>query len=203
MTAAVEDLAACLSLAPVPEREPAFDDEVMASAQREGERRGRQQILPLEWPLPGGLPATPQPGHLRLLPRPGTTSGTAQDNDDFGPVPTIRGDLPDPGPWAARLLQGIAEILTLDRPLSQLARWAGPEVYEDLRRRVEARRRVGAAGAHAGSARPVLRSLHVSEPADGVAEICAVVHDGTRSLAYAVRLEGLDGRWRATALELA
>ncbi len=202
MTAVVEDRVSCLSVAPAPDREPAFDDEVTTPAPGDG-RRGSQQILPLEWSLPGGLPATPQPGQLRLLPRPGTAGAAVQDTDDFGRVPTIRGDLPDPGPWAARLLQGIAEILTLDRPLSQLARWAGPEVYEDLRRRVEARRRGGAPGARAGAARPILRSLHVSEPADGVAEVCAVIHDGNRSLAYAVRLEGLDGRWRAMALELA
>ncbi len=203
MTAVVEDLAPFLSLAPVPDREPPFDDEPTTAGPGRGERRGSQQILPLEWPLPGGLPATPQPGHLRLLPTPRTSGGAAQDTDDFGPVPTIRGDLPDPGPWAARLLQGIAEILTLDRPLSQLARWAGPDVYEDLRRRVEVRRRAVAPQTPADSARPILRSLHVSEPADGVAEVCAVIHDGHRSLAYALRLEGLDGRWRATALELA
>lgn len=206
MTAVAEDVLPRLSLAPVPDREPAFDDEPPAPVRTPSHTvhaSGRQEALPLDWPLPGGLPATPRPGHLRLVRGAAADAGHPAGADDFGPIPTIREELPDPGPWAARLLQGIAEILTLDRPLSQLARWAGPEVYEDLRQRVELRRRAEAQRARGDSARPMLRSLHVSEPADGVAEVCAVVHDGNRSLAYAVRLEGLDGRWRATALELA
>jgi hypothetical protein len=43
--------------------------------------------------------------------------------------------------------------------------------------------------------------VHVSEPADGVAEACAVVDTGPRRRAIALRLEGLDGRWRCTQLQ--
>jgi len=48
----------------------------------------------------------------------------------------------------------------------------------------------------------VVRSLHVSAPADGVAEVAALVRRDARSTALALRLEGLDGRWQCTALEL-
>ena len=41
-----------------------------------------------------------------------------------------------------------------------------------------------------------LNSVHVCEPADGVAEVCAVVFTGARYRAIAARLEGLDGHWR-------
>ena len=50
--------------------------------------------------------------------------------------------------------------------------------------------------------RPLVRSVHVSEPADGVAEACAVVDTGPRRRAVALRLEGMDGRWQCTALQL-
>ncbi|WP_460524828.1 Rv3235 family protein, partial [Flindersiella endophytica] len=64
--------------------------------------------------------------------------------------------------------------------------------------------RGGRALSRAGSAagRLAVRSVHVSEPADGVAEAAVHVQHGSRSRAIAVRIEGLDGRWRCTALEL-
>src|SRR5882757_2701853 len=48
----------------------------------------------------------------------------------------------------------------------------------------------------------VLRSIRVFEPADGVAEISAVIQIGPRFRAVAARLEGLDGRWRCVRLQL-
>ena len=48
-----------------------------------------------------------------------------------------------------------------------------------------------------------VRSIHVHETDDGVAEISSVFGTPNRSFALAIRLEGLDGRWRATNLEVA
>jgi len=47
-----------------------------------------------------------------------------------------------------------------------------------------------------------VRSVHVSEPTDGVAEVTAVVDRGSRCAALALRMQGLDGRWLITALDL-
>jgi len=47
-----------------------------------------------------------------------------------------------------------------------------------------------------------LRRLIVSEPADGVAEVTAVVERGPRTRALALRMEGRDGRWVVTALQM-
>jgi hypothetical protein len=152
--------------------------------------------LPLDWPLESGVPSTPRPTGLVLL------RGRQGEDDDFGPVPTSRDALPEPAPWAARLVQAISEVLALDRPLTQLVRWTSPEVYDNLRHRVSARRPARPAPWPGRQRRPILRSVHVAEPCDGVAEVCAVVDDGQRTRAYALRLEGTDGRWRATALEL-
>jgi hypothetical protein len=52
------------------------------------------------------------------------------------------------------------------------------------------------------SRRAVVRGVRVCEPADGVAETCAVVVDGARVRALAMRLVGVDGRWRIEALQV-
>ena len=91
------------------------------------------------------------------------------------------------------------------RPVTQLRRWLTDEVYDQLRRstaprtgRVADRRR---RYAPARSPRVVLRAVRTCEVADGLVEACAVVDDGQRAWALALRLEGADGRWRCTTLE--
>jgi hypothetical protein len=44
--------------------------------------------------------------------------------------------------------------------------------------------------------------VRVCEPVDGVAEISAVARRSGRAHAVAARLEGLDGRWRCTAVQI-
>jgi hypothetical protein len=48
----------------------------------------------------------------------------------------------------------------------------------------------------------VLGPVHVCEPVDGVAEVPVVARRAGRAHAVAARLEGLDGRWRCTALQI-
>ena len=116
--------------------------------------------------------------------------------DHFGPQPTARDALPDPQAWAGRMVQAVVEVLSGVRPLAQLVRWTSPDVYAGLQRRSAAE-----PGPRPGR-RAIVRSVHVSEPADGVAEACAVVIAHGRVRAVALRLEGLDGRWVMTALEI-
>jgi hypothetical protein len=116
--------------------------------------------------------------------------------DHFGPRPTSSGELPDPDAWTRRMVQAVIEVLTGVRPLAQLLRWTSPDVYAGLQRR-------GAATVRPVSGRrAVVRSVRLCEPADGVVEACAVVIGNGRARAVALRLEGLDGRWRMTALEI-
>ena len=127
---------------------------------------------------------------LRLVPPAGGVSPTA--------VPTSRDLLPDPRPWTARLTQAIAEVLAGARPAAQLSRVATLEVLQLLERGS------GRLGARPGGPpqRPIVSSVHVSEPCDGVAEVCAVVDTGLRKRALAFRLEGVNGHWRCTALHV-
>lgn len=116
----------------------------------------------------------------------------------FGPQATGTQDLPDPGDWARRLLRLVIECMDGQRPVSQLTRWVAPSILERVARRGTVSRRRGRVHRHAAAG----KVLRVCEPADGVAEVAAIlVHDG-RVRAAALRLSGVDGRWLLTALEL-
>jgi hypothetical protein len=160
-----------------------------------------QGTLALGFVLPGGLPAEPELApDLRVLP-PRRASGASDCDDEWdGPAATARDALPDPRGWAARLGQALVETCTAGRPVSQLARWTSEPVYADLlsryapwARRAVAQRRV--------VVRERVRSVHVCEPADGVAEASLVVTGGERPRALALRIEGWNGRWLCTAVE--
>jgi hypothetical protein len=131
--------------------------------------------------------------------------GVPSDEEDDGLTrltarrPTPGADLPEPRRWTARLAQALAEALAGHRPVQQLLPWTDDEVYATVTMRaVAARRRAGSGGV----GRPLVRALRVSTPRDGVVEASAVVQAGRRCRALALRLEGLDGRWRGTALEV-
>ena len=120
------------------------------------------------------------------------------DQELFGEQPTRRDDLPDPRDWAAHIAQALVEVMAGARPAPQLLRWTTPEVYAVVARRASVSARRGMPPTR----RTVVRSLRVCEPADGVAEASAVVVDGGRVRALAMRLVGLDGRWRVEALQV-
>ena len=149
--------------------------------------------LQLVAPAPDTVEAagTPRRGRVPALPR----QGLAEDDD----LPrTPRSELPDPRPWAARLVQVLVEVLAAERPASQVMRHVSLAVYGDL----VATPRRATAGRGRPAAAPQVTSVRVSEPDDGVAEVSAVVRRHGRYRAVAFRLEGLGGRWRCTALQV-
>ena len=161
-----------------------------------------QGTLPLDFRLPGGLPAEPSVA-LTVLPAP---RRPLLDDEDEGPARTARADLPDPQMWAGRLAQAVVEVCGGERPVGQLLRWTSHEVYTQLAAQHRPRLR---SAARPGSNVRVLRqrcdqvrSVHVCEPADGVAEVAVVVAGALRWWALALRLEGLNGRWVLTRVEL-
>jgi hypothetical protein len=109
--------------------------------------------------------------------------------------PTGRSDLPDPQLWARRLVIALLETRAGRRPLRQLAPHLSPSVLTGL---AESMQRGQWRAPHPGA----LRALRSCEPADGVAEIAAVIDMGARCQALAARIEGLDGRWRCVRLQL-
>ena len=79
-----------------------------------------------------------------------------------------------------------------------MLRWTTPEVYAVIARRAAVSRHRGLPATR----RATVRRVRVCEPADGVAEASAVVVDGSRVRALAMRLVGLDGRWVVEALQV-
>jgi hypothetical protein len=136
-----------------------------------------------------------------------TVRGTIRkrfDVDDFfGRQPCSSQDLPPSGPLLENLTRCVIEILAGARELDQIARWVSDDVYRHLLKRVvlsaRARRTKGQS-----VTRPVFTIGTVTSfsPRDGVIEAVIVVHGRARARAVAIRLEGLDRRWRATAINV-
>ena len=125
------------------------------------------------------------------------------DDELFGRQPSATRELPDPRPLLENLTRCVIEIIAGARDLEQIARWVDDGVYKTLLKRVvlsaQARQATGRA-----PTRPVfaIGSLTVCEPRDGVVEAVVVVRGRARVRAVAIRLEGLDRRWRATAIHV-
>jgi len=121
---------------------------------------------------------------------------TWRDCDEEPPRPPDLGALPEPRRWAALLAQAVVEILGGRRPVAQVLRWVDPEIHERLRRSAPSVRR-------APGGPPVrVRRVRISTSLEGSVEAVAVVDDGTRCRAMAMRLEALERRWLCTALDI-
>ena len=147
--------------------------------------------------MPGSETARVEGSTVRALePRPGP-------DDLFGRQPSATGELPDPRPLLENLTRCVIEIIAGARDLEQIARWVDDGVYTKLLKRV-----VVSAQARQAARRPATRpvitlgNVTMCEPRDGVVEAVVVVHSRMRTRAVAIRLEGLDRRWRATSIHV-
>jgi hypothetical protein len=173
-----------LRLLPVPPSAPPYDDELPP-------RAGRPSGLAAPiGPLRDLAPCTPP---LRLVP---DLPPAVADDEEPRTSRTPTASLPPARPVARALVQGLLEVLAGVRPISQLQRGTTPELFAQLELAVHSRPRTS--GARPGSGD--VRSLHVQEREDGVAEVCATVRRGERMAAVVLRLEGLGGRWTCTEL---
>jgi hypothetical protein len=155
-----------------PRREPPFDDEA--------------RHLHLVGPLDRALPFDVATATARLARLPPVIE------------PIDHGGLPEPTAWARRMLIAVLEARAGRRSPQQLSFWLSRGVQAGLVRDLP--RTTAQHGAIAPPTR--VRSVHVCEPAPGVAEIAAVVQVGNRCRAVAARLEGRDGGWRCVRLQI-
>lgn len=120
----------------------------------------------------------------------------------FDPQPTPRAELPDPTATIEKLALIGCEIIAGLRSVDQIGRWVTEDVYRVLAERAIAARRNRAATS--APARPLITVglTVVTEPRDGIVEGVSLVRIGRRTRAMCIRLEGLDHRWRASALAL-
>ncbi len=155
-----------------------------------------QGALALSYSMPNGLSADPSPTRTR-------------QSSSLALVPSVGGAwavcTPDAHAWALRFVQAVIEVISSDRPLTQLLRWTDESVYAEIaQRKRHAMLRRGASGARGGRPVPMrqqVASLHVSQPSDLVAEVTARVMTAHRSRALAARLDYERARWTCTALE--
>jgi hypothetical protein len=99
-------------------------------------------------------------------------------------------------PKVLETIHGLREVRTLGKQMTHT-------VYAAIEARaagVKLRNQV----AKEPAPRPVfaLGNVIISEPRDGVCEAAAVVHGPTRVRAVALRIEGLDNRWKATSFRM-
>jgi hypothetical protein len=148
---------------------------------------------PVQLLLPGATAPRPlyRPG-----PRPLSGRVAAWFEADFGPTWSQRAELPDARDAGRRLLTLSLEALAGRRPLAQLQPLTSVGVFTALS---GGRRPQWCAE---GTAPLIVGAVHVCEPVDGVAEVSAVARRAGRAHAVAARLEGIDGRWRCTALQI-
>jgi hypothetical protein len=174
-----------ITVRPAPRREPPFDDELPPPP--DGTVRSLRLAGPVDPPLP----------FEQWPPAEVSASPASRRRAWIAPAPPDRGDLPDPGSAARRLLVALLEVRAGQRPLRQLGAYLSPAVLLGLQ--TELARVPGPAG---NGRSAVLKSVHVCEPADAIAEISAVICSGSRHRAIAARLEGSGGRWRCVRMQL-
>lgn len=121
----------------------------------------------------------------------------------FAPQRSGHAELPDPAPLLRNLTIGVLEALAGVREVEQVARWLSEDAFLTVVTRVNlAARARSARGTPAARPHQQIRVVRHSSPADGVVEGVVVVATPTRTRAVAIRLEGIDRRWRATSLAL-
>ena len=133
----------------------------------------------------------------------GDRSASSDSPEYFDQQPTSTSSLPNPVPLMENLARCVLEVLAGARDLEQLSRWVADDVYRHLLKRVVLSTRARQArGTPPG--RPSFRigRTITCEQADGVVEGVVIIHGKARTRAVAIRLEGLDRRWRASAINV-
>jgi len=143
-------------------------------------------------------------------PAPTTPSASARlhrdrfDSDEFfGFQPALTSSLPDPEPLLRNLAMSVTEISAGARDIDQIARWVTEDVYRRLLHRAGLHLRADSATRRT-MVRPVIRVKNVimQQVREGVIEAVVIIETAARTRTVAVRLEGMDRRWRATSIGL-
>jgi len=169
--------------------------------------RPRHSEPPRVRPLPDVAPAPATPTQVEHDLRPVHTlrtriavlrtadrSQVVEPEEDAPAAPVI------PRSLVGTLALASVESLVGRRPVAQLARWLSPGVYDALHARATASARV--LSSRTGGRSVVVRSVRGCRTEERVLEASAVVDDGLRVRAVAMRLEAHRRSWRVTALEI-
>jgi hypothetical protein len=135
--------------------------------------------------------------------KPRVVKNRIQEADYFGEQYCRTADLESPEKLLRMLAPAVVEVIAGVRNISQLAAHLSEDVYLRLRDRSV---KVAQERAKRGEATkaPQLRvgNMKKQEPRDGVVESVVLVQSATRTRAVTIRLEGINRRWRATAVSV-
>ncbi|PPG41685.1 Rv3235 family protein [Pseudoclavibacter sp. RFBA6] len=145
---------------------------------------------------------------LRAIDAPQSTfSAAAGELIDADPLfvreRTAASELPDPAPLVSNLARSVVEVISGVRDIEQLSRWVTDDVYRHLLIRTQ-----HAARARQARRRPTRRpnfvelSVRIQATTENIVDAVVVLDFGARVRAVTVRLEGLDRRWRASAIHV-
>lgn len=122
----------------------------------------------------------------------------------FGKQYSKNSELPDPTARIQTLAFGVVQVIAGERSVDQISQWVTDEVYQRVRARAVAAklsRRYGKNEPRRALNLQV-RKVKTQSPRDGVIESVVLLSASDRIRAVAIRLEGLNRRWRATAISV-
>ena len=128
-----------------------------------------------------------QSAKLYLVP---STFGEELELDEM-PIRTSATELPELHAWTMKFIVSVVEIWAGRRQPAQLISWCHRVIYMELLRTSGSQKEIGK-----------IKSIHQSEPLDGICESTALIRYGDRLRAVVIRFEGVDGRWLCTALKM-
>ena len=121
----------------------------------------------------------------------------------FGRQYTSTKDLPNPEPSLMSLATGVIEVISGTRQIDQLARILSDGVYQAISNKaIEARANRERRGEKARYQNIRVHAMRNQSPRDGVIESVVLVDIHERTKAVAIRLEGINSRWRATSVSV-
>jgi hypothetical protein len=128
-----------------------------------------------------------QKAKLFLVP---STFGEDLEPDEM-PIPTSASELPNIHTWTMKFIVSVVEVWAGRRQPAQLIHWCHRVIYMELLKNSGSQKEIGK-----------IKSIHQSEPLDGICENTVLVRYGERLRAVVIRFEGVDGRWLCTALKM-
>ena len=135
-------------------------------------------------------PAPVMPSQVAKLYLVPSTFGEEIEPDEL-PIPSSASDLPDLHQWTMKFIVSVLEIWAGRRQPAQLIRSCHRVIYLELLRKTGSQSEIGK-----------IKSIHQSEPLDGICESTVTVRFENRLRAIVIRFEGVDGHWLCTALRL-
>ena len=121
----------------------------------------------------------------------------------FGQQWNSTAELPNPEQSLKALATGVIEVIAGTRQIDQLSRILSEDVYQRLSKRAHAARVArDLQGTKARHQNFSVQKMHCNSPRDGVIESVVIVNSPRRARAVTIRLEGINHRWRATAVSV-